>query len=154
MWFKLWQCVVKEFKLLFRDIGGLITLFIMPVILVVVVTSIQDSTYQSFSASKIPVLWIDHDQDSISLHVKKELEASQSFSLITTENNKAITEVTAKELVFKGKYQMAIVIPKNLTSDLNIKVRQNVDGILDEMGMSTSTYDPVEVEKKRNPSVF
>lgn len=43
---------------------------------------------------------------------------------------------------------MAIVIPKNLTSDLNIKVRQNVDGILDEMGMSTSTYDPVEVEKK------
>ena len=148
MWFKLWQCVVKEFKLLFRDIGGLITLFIMPVILVVVVTSIQDSTYQSFSASKIPVLWIDHDQDSISLHVKKELEASQSFSLITTENNKAITEVTAKELVFKGKYQMAIVIPKNLTSDLNIKVRQNVDGLLDEMGMSTSTYDPVKVEKK------
>lgn len=148
MWFKLWQCIVKEFKLLFRDIGGLITLFAMPIILVLVVTSIQDSTYQSISASKIPVLWIDHDQDSISLKVKKELEASQSFSLITTANNKAITEATAKELVFKGKYQMAIVIPKNLTSDLNIKVRQNVDGILDEMGMSTSTYEPVEVEKK------
>lgn len=148
MWFKLWQCIVKEFKLLFRDIGGLITLFAMPIILVLVVTSIQDSTYQSISASKIPVLWIDHDQDSISLKVKKELEASQSFSLITTANNKAITEAAAKELVFKGKYQMAIVIPKNLTSDLNIKVRQNVDGILDEMGMSTSTYEPVEVEKK------
>lgn len=148
MWFKLWQCIVKEFKLLFRDIGGLITLFAMPIILVLVVTSIQDSTYQSISASKIPILWIDHDQDSISLKVKKELEASQSFSLITTANNKAITEAAAKELVFKGKYQMAIVIPKNLTSDLNIKVRQNVDGILDEMGMSTSTYEPVEVEKK------
>lgn len=148
MWFKLWQCIVKEFKLLFRDIGGLITLFAMPIILVLVVTSIQDSTYQSISASKIPVLWIDHDQDSISLKVKKELEASQSFSLITTANNKAITEAAAKELVFKGKYQMAIVIPKNLTSDLNIKVRQNVDGILDEMGMNTSTYEPVEVEKK------
>ncbi len=148
MWFKLWQCIVKEFKLLFRDIGGLITLFAMPIILVLVVTSIQDSTYQSISASKIPILWIDHDQDSISQKVKKELEASQSFSLITTANNKAITEATAKELVFKGKYQMAIVIPKNLTSDLNIKVRQNVDGILDEMGMSTSTYEPVEVEKK------
>ncbi|MEG1022676.1 MAG: ABC transporter permease, partial [Myroides sp.] len=148
MWFKLWQCIVKEFKLLFRDIGGLITLFIMPIILVVVVTSIQDSTYQSISASKIPILWIDHDQDSISLKVKKELEASQSFSLVTTESNEAIAEATAKDLVFKGKYQMAIVIPKNLTSDLNVKVRQNVDGILDEMGMSTSTYDPIEVEKK------
>src|SRR5690606_39075782 len=134
MWFKLWQCIVKEFKLLFRDIGGLITLFVMPVILVIVVTSIQDSTYQSISASKIPILWIDHDLDSISLKVKKELEASQNFSLVATDNNKALSELAAKELVFKGSYQMAIVIPKNLTSDLNIKVRQNVDGILDEMG--------------------
>lgn len=149
MWFKLWQCIVKEFKLLFRDIGGLVTLFVMPIILVIVVTTIQDSTYQSISASKIPILWIDQDQDSISLKVKKELEASQSFSLVTTQNNKTVNEALAKELVFKGTYQMAIVIPKNLTNDLNIKVRQNVDGILDEMGMSTSTYEPVTVEKKQ-----
>ena len=148
MWFKLQQSIVKELKLLFRDLGGLITLFVMPVILVVVVTSIQDSTYQSIGASKIPVLWIDHDHDSISLRVQKELEASQSFSLVTAINKHPLTEETAKKEVFKGNYQMAIVIPKNLTSDLNIKVRQNVDGILDEMGMSTSTYHPVEVEKK------
>lgn len=148
MWFKLWQCIIKEFKLLFRDIGGLITLFVMPIILVVVVTSIQDSTYQSIGASKIPILWIDHDQDSISLKVKKELEASQSFSLITSIDQQQVTEQKAKELVFKGTYQLAIVIPKNLSSDLNIKVRQNVDGILDEMGMSTTTYEPVVVEKK------
>ena len=128
MWFKLWQCIVKECKLLFRDIGGLITLFVMPIILVVVVTSIQDSTYQSFSAAKIPVLWVDHDVDSISLKVKKEIENSQSFQLISTISNKKVTEDIAKQEVFKGNYQMAIIIPENLTADLNIKVRQNVDG--------------------------
>lgn len=148
MWFKLQQSIVKELKLLFRDLGGLITLFVMPVILVVVVTSIQDSTYQSIGASKIPVLWIDHDHDSISLRVQKELEASQSFSLVTAINKYPLTEEVAKKEVFKGNYQMAIVIPKNLTSDLNIKVRQNVDGILDEMGMSTTAYEPINVSKK------
>ena len=148
MWFKLWQCIVKEFKLLFRDIGGLITLFVMPIILVVVVTSIQDSTYQSISASKIPVLWVDHDLDSISLKVKKEIENSGSFQLISTLSDKNITEEIAKQEVFKGNYQMAIILPKNLTADLNIKVRQNVDGILDEMGMSTTSYEPIDVEKK------
>jgi len=148
MWFKLWQCIVKEFKLLFRDIGGLITLFVMPIILVVVVTSIQDSTYQSISASKIPVLWVDHDLDSISLKVKKEIENSGSFQLISTLSDKNVTEEIAKQEVFKGNYQMAIILPKNLTADLNIKVRQNVDGILDEMGMSTTSYEPVDVEKK------
>ena len=148
MWFKLWQCIVKEFKLLFRDIGGLITLFVMPIILVVVVTSIQDSTYQSISASKIPVLWVDHDLDSISLKVKKEIENSGSFQLISTLSDKNVTEEIAKQEVFKGNYQMAIILPKNLTADLNIKVRQNVDGILDEMGMSTTSYEPIDVEKK------
>src|SRR5690606_23851301 len=148
MWFKLWQCVVKEFKLLFRDIGGLITLFVMPIILVVVVTSIQDSTYQSFSAAKIPVLWIDNDQDSISFQVYKELQNSDSFELISKLDNNAISETKAKEEVFKGNYQIAIILPKNLTADLNIKVRQNVDGILDEMGMSITSYDPIKVEKK------
>lgn len=148
MWFKLWQCIVKEFKLLFRDIGGLITLFVMPIILVVVVTSIQDSTYQSISASKIPVLWVDHDLDSISLKVKKEIENSDSFQVISTLSNQKVTEELAKQEVFKGNYQMAIIIPKDLTADLNIKVRQNVDGILDEMGMSTTTYEPIEVQQK------
>lgn len=148
MWFKLWQCIVKELKLLFRDIGGLITLFVMPIILVIVVTSIQDSTYQSISASKIPVLWVDNDLDSISFKVKKEIENSESFQLISNISNKSVTEEIAKQEVFKGNYQMAIIIPENLTNDLNVKVRQNVDGILDEMGMSTTSYEPIEVQDK------
>src|SRR5690606_16008160 len=148
MWFKLWQSIIKELKLLFRDIGGLITLFVMPIILVVVVTSIQDSTYQSISASKIPVLWVDHDQDSISFRVQEELEQSQSFILISELDSKPLTEEVAKKEVFKGNYQMAIVLQKDLTGSLNIKVRQDVDGILDEMGMSTTSYEPVEVPGK------
>ena len=64
--------------------------------------SIQDSTYQSIGASKIPVLWIDHDQDSISFHVKKELEASQSFTLVSTLNNQPLTENLAKTQVLKA----------------------------------------------------
>ncbi len=148
MWFKLKQSILKELKLLLRDIGGLITLFVMPIILVVVVTSIQDSTYQSISASKIPVLWLDHDQDSISLKVKTELEKSESFELVTRIDDKPLNEAAAKEAVFSGRYQMAIVLPQHLTSDLNIKVRQNVDNILEEMGMNTATYEPVTVESK------
>jgi len=86
--------------------------------------------------------------DSISLKVKKEIENSGSFQLISTLSDKNVTEEIAKQEVFKGNYQMAIILPKNLTADLNIKVRQNVDAILDEMGMSTTSYEPIDVEKK------
>lgn len=148
MWFKLKQSILKEMKLLFRDFGGLIILFLMPIILVVMVTSIQDSTYQDVGASKIPILWIDQDRDSISYQLKKELTNSQNFTLIDSLNNKPITQKMAQEAVFKGKYQMGIVLPERLTQDLQIKVRQNVDALLEEMGMATATYEPVELKKK------
>ncbi len=148
MWFKIIQSVLKELKLLFRDFGGLIILFLMPVVLVVVVTSIQDSTFQSIGASKIPVLWVDNDKDSISHQIKRELTETENFTIIETLGQQPLDETTAQNEVFKGNYQMAIVLPENLTSGLNIKVRQNVDAMLDEMGLSTSTYEPVEVEPK------
>src|SRR5690554_489165 len=119
MWFKLWQCVVKELKLLFRDFGGLIILFLMPVVLVVVVTSIQDSTFQSIGASKIPVLWVDNDNDSISHQIKRELTETENFTIIETLGQQPLDETTAQNEVFKGNYQMAIVLPENLTSGLN-----------------------------------
>lgn len=148
MWFKIIQSVLKELKLLFRDFGGLIILFLMPVVLVVVVTSIQDSTFQSIGASKIPVLWVDNDKDSISHQIKRELTETENFTIIETLGQQPLDETTAQNEVFKGNYQMAIVLPENLTSGLNIKVRQNVDAMLEEMGLSTSTYEPVEVEPK------
>src|SRR5690554_800915 len=148
MWFKISQSVFKELKLLFRDFGGLIILFLMPVVLVVVVTSIQDSTFQSIGASKIPVLWIDHDQDSVSFQIKKELEELGNFALIDQVNQKKIDEKTAQTEVFKGNYQMAIVVPEKLTSDLDIKVRQNVDAMLEEMGFGTSSFAGIEIESK------
>ncbi|HLW62142.1 MAG TPA: ABC transporter permease, partial [Flavobacterium sp.] len=148
MWFKISQSVFKELKLLFRDFGGLIILFLMPVVLVVVVTSIQDSTFQSIGASKIPVLWIDHDQDSVSFQIKKELEELGNFALIDQVNQKKIDEKTAQTEVFKGNYQMAIVVPEKLTSDLDIKVRQNVDAMLEEMGFGTSSFAGIKIESK------
>src|SRR5690554_480396 len=93
MWFKIIQSVLKELKLLFRDFGGLIILFLMPVVLVVVVTSIQDSTFQSIGASKIPVLWVDNDKDSISHQIKRELTETENFTIIETLGQQPLDEI-------------------------------------------------------------
>ena len=58
---QLLACIKKEILLLIRDIGGLVILFIMPLILVITVTKIQKSTYDSFAEASIPVLFIDHN---------------------------------------------------------------------------------------------
>ncbi|MBF4506346.1 ABC transporter permease [Flavobacterium sp. JLP] len=142
MIYKIWMSIVKELLLLKRDLGGLIILFIMPLVLVITVTLIQDSTFKTVSDTKIPILLVDNDNGSVSKTVFENLEKSQLFSVVTQIDNKPITEDVARENVYKGKFQLAIVIPKNLSVDLQAKVDQNVENIVSKMGFTDSVAKP------------
>lgn len=145
---KIWMSVVKEFLLLKRDLGGLIILFIMPLVLVITVTLIQDSTFKTISDNKIPILLVDKDNGSVSKTVFDNLEKSNLFSVVTQIDNKPITEEVAKEAVYKGKFQLAIVIPKDLSVDLQAKIDQNVQNIISKMGLA-ETDSTAQTEKPK-----
>ena len=156
MLYKIWMSIVKEFLLLKRDLGGLIILFIMPLVLVITVTLIQDSTFKTVSDSKIPILLVDNDKGSVSKTVFDNLEKSNLFSVVTQIDNKTITEDVARENVYKGKFQLAIVIPKNLSSDLQAKVDQNVEKIVSSLGMtdSTAASQPQRIIKEKEVKLY
>ncbi|WP_406844889.1 ABC transporter permease [Flavobacterium soyae] len=156
MLYKIWMSIVKEFLLLKRDLGGLIILFIMPLVLVITVTLIQDSTFKTVSDSKIPILLVDNDKGSVSKTVFDNLEKSNLFSVVTQIDNKTITEDVARENVYKGKFQLAIVIPKNLSSDLQAKVDQNVEKIVSSLGMtdSTAASQPQRIIKEKEVRLY
>nr|WP_315223898.1 ABC transporter permease [uncultured Flavobacterium sp.] len=136
---KIWMSVVKEFLLLKRDLGGLIILFIMPLVLVITVTLIQDSTFKTISDNKIQILLVDNDKGAVSKTVFDNLEKSNLFSVVTQIDNQPITEEVAKEAVYKGKFQLAIVIPAKLSVDLQSKIDQNVENIVSSIGLTNST---------------
>jgi len=136
MSYKIWMSVVKEFLLLKRDLGGLIILFIMPLVLVITVTLIQDSTFKTISDTKIEILLVDYDKGSVSKTVFDNLEKSNLFTVVTQIDQKPITEEIAKEAVYKGKFQLAIIIPENLSVDLQAKIDQNVENIVSKMGFT------------------
>ncbi|MFH6965940.1 ABC transporter permease [Flavobacterium sp. FlaQc-28] len=156
MMYKIWMSVVKEFLLLKRDLGGLIILFIMPLVLVITVTLIQDSTFKKVSDSKIPILLVDNDKGSVSKTVYDNLEKSDLFSVVTQIDNKTITEDIARENVYKGKFQLAIVIPKDLSSDLQAKVDQNVEKIVSSLSMtdSTAASEPQRIIKEKEVKLY
>ena len=142
---KLWMATYKEFLLLKRDFGGLIILFLMPLVLVVTVTIIQESTVQHLFTSKIPILLIDNDSNELSHSIISNLKQNNSFEVVSEIDGKPISEKEANDLVLKGKYKLAIVIPEGLTENLNAKVSQNVAKILNEFDINE---DPVLVEKE------
>jgi ABC-2 type transport system permease protein len=144
MIYKLYQSVYKEFLLLKRDLGGVIILFIMPLVLIIMVTLIQDNTLRNISNTKIPILLVDNDKGKVSKTVFENLQKSDVFSVVTQIDNEPLTESLAKEAVFKGKYQLAIIIPSHLSSDLQAKIDQNVENIVSSLGFT----DSLEIKKK------
>lgn len=133
---KLLISTYKEFLLLKRDIGGLVILFVMPLILVVTITLIQDSSFKTVNETKIPILLVDNDVDVISKTIIDNLNNNKSFEIVTTKNNIPLTEEQAKNAVHRGEYQLAVIIPKNMTTDLNKKINQNVAKIMEEFEMN------------------
>src|ERR1700761_7009916 len=54
--FKLWATIKKDARILLRDKVGLSLMFVMPIILVIVATGIQNSTFQLVNKNKLPVM--------------------------------------------------------------------------------------------------
>lgn len=114
--------------LLSRDWGGLVILFVMPLVLVITVTLIQDSSFKAVS-TRIEIAFADNDQGEISKAIIDNLSKSESFVLVS------VSQQELENLVFKGKYQMGIVIPKDLSTDLQSKVNQNVEKAISAFGL-------------------
>ncbi len=151
---KLRASAYKEFLLLIRDWGALAILFVMPLLLVITITVIQDSTFKTLKETKIPILLVDNDQGEVA---KKILDNLNSTSLFEVQLQS--TEKTVMELVQTGKYQLAIVIPVNLSRDLNLKVADNVEGILEKLGLEEENaprqkakLDPKEIKLYFDPA--
>ncbi|MCF6223033.1 MAG: ABC transporter permease [Flavobacteriaceae bacterium] len=156
---KLWQSTYKEFLLLKRDIGGLVILFVMPLILVITVTLIQENTSQHIFNSKINILLIDNDVDALSKTIISNLANSNSFEVVTEIDGKHITEEQVNDLVLSSKYKFAIIIPKDLTKNLSAKVSQNVSKILEEFEISENeiienkVIEPQQIKLYFDPTI-
>ncbi|MBJ2173112.1 ABC transporter permease [Aureibaculum sp. A20] len=132
---KLISSTYKEMLLLSRDLGGLVILFVMPLVLIITITLIQDSSFKTINDAKIPILFVDQDNGAISATILENLNKSDAFEIVTKQAENNFTEETAKTAVLKGIYQLAVIIPQNLSADLDKKVNQNVAKILSEFGV-------------------
>lgn len=150
MLYKLWRSFIKEILLLRRDIGGIVIIFVMPLLLIITITLIQDSTFKNLEGTRIPVIFIDNDRSEVSKSIRQELENSKTFDLLTNYN-----ETSAEKAVFSGDYQMAIVIPADLTKDIDSNVESKVQAIVSSFGVEMETAPvPEKVSKAKDIHLY
>ena len=106
---KLWFILKKEFLLLFRDMPGLIILFLMPVLLIFVVTLAQENALKSQN-SKTRLLFVDELKSPFTLKLLKNFDSSGFFQPVTEINNVPVTLLQAKALIGQGDYKFGVII--------------------------------------------
>lgn len=141
MWYKLFASIKKETIILLRDKIGLSILFIMPMVLVLVMTLVQDSAFKSINERGIPIVIVDNDHDTLGISIKQGLRYSKLCVVSDSIDGKPATAELAKQAVSHGKFLVGIVIPKGATEAVRKNVGQLVNSAMpsDEEALSKKT---------------
>jgi len=111
--FKIITAAAKELVLLKRDRTGLLVLFLMPALLVVVITLVQENVMELTGQKKTQVLFLDADGADLGGLLGEQLLTGQ-LELVawdTKEKNSADVQAAVAE----GDYQIGIVLPEGST---------------------------------------
>jgi ABC-2 type transport system permease protein len=130
-------CIIKkEMLILLRDKAGLIIVFLMPMVLIIIMSLLQEVGYSSINReSQINVLFLDQDQDSLGLKIRDGLKSSNYFNLLDSLNGRPVTDSGMREAVKKGEYIIGVVIPSGVTEKIRSNVQLMVGKTLEGFGL-------------------
>jgi ABC-2 type transport system permease protein len=142
---KLLAAIKKEALILLRDRVGLAVLFIMPMILIFVMTLIQDSAFKSLNERGIPILFVDEDKDTLGVSIEQGLRNSGMCTFNNTIDGKPATAEMLEKAVSDGKFLVGIVVPKGATQAIRNNVKTLVQQTLGTSDASTPIADSIEI---------
>lgn len=108
---KLWCILTKETLLILKDVPGLIILFMMPVLLIFVVTLAQENALKSQN-SKTRILFVDELKNDFSGKLYANLDSSGFFQPVAGIGGAALTLSEARALVEYGEFQFGVILPR------------------------------------------
>ncbi|CAG4994870.1 hypothetical protein DYBT9275_01486 [Dyadobacter sp. CECT 9275] len=145
--FKIFSSLRKEVLLLFNDKVGLALMFLMPLLLVFIITIIQDGAYKVVNENKIPILAVNHDSGKEGRKLLALLAGSGLFELDTL--NTLPQEALKSELLAKGK-MIALYIPKTFSAGLESNAGEVSNILMKDLGLD---YDSDSTESSPMPSL-
>jgi ABC-2 type transport system permease protein len=140
--FKLGSTILKDLRILTRDRLGLIFMFVMPIVLALVITAVQNSTFEMLNTNKIPMLLCNRDTGDAG----KQLEAS--ITKVGMFDLKQVTpDVTVKEISERMHAKdavIAIIIPADFTQKMRSKADLTAKKALKSFGMNADSTQHID----------
>ncbi|HJP62958.1 MAG TPA: ABC transporter permease [Mucilaginibacter sp.] len=135
--YKLWATIIKDARVLWRDGVGLALMFVMPIVLVVVITDIQNSTFQLINKNKLPVLICNRDTGASAKQLVEAIKKVGMFSVSELPKNQ--DEKTIADSMKKNDALMSIIIPADFTRKVMAKSKTTAGKALTSFGLQADS---------------
>ncbi len=134
--FKLYTAILKDLRILLRDKAALAVMFAMPVLLVVVITSIQYSTFKLVNENKVALLLCNKDEGEAGDKLAQATSKVGMFNI--SEVSKDLTDDALTAEMHKRDALVVVVIPAGFSSALNSKTNSLANKALSVFGVAAS----------------
>ena len=135
--FKLWSTILKDIRILTRDKLGLIFMFVMPIVLAIVITAVQNSTFEMLNTNTVPMLVCNRDTGEAGRQLETAIRKVGMFDLkqvtVNTSDKEISDRMHAKDAV------VAIIIPADFTRKIKQKSDETAVKALKNFGMQTDS---------------
>jgi ABC-2 type transport system permease protein len=133
---KILATIRKEWLTLMRDAGGLLLIFLMPLLLVTVMSLVQDAPFKDYTQMRFEILCVNEDRDSLGHWIEQTLTSSGAFVVTDTYHGKPLTDSLATSLVQHGDYKAYIHLPPSATDQITRKTEVVVQSLMAGFGIT------------------
>ena len=120
-----------------RDRVGITLMFLMPIALVIIVTSVQDGTFQLMTKNKLDILICNRDTGKLSKQFKQAIDKIGMFrqlDLPASESDEQIRErMNAKDAL------LAVIIPPDFSDRIRARAKNVTGKALNSFGLQGDT---------------
>ncbi len=132
--FKLWATIVKDVRILLRDVVGISLMFVMPIILVVVVTSIQNSTFNLVNKNKLSILICNSDTGQSSQQLIKSISKIGMFKVSLLPTDKSAQQMA--DAMHDNDAMLGVIIPSDFSRKVEAKSKSIAGKALTSFGLA------------------
>ena len=114
----------KDLKILLKDIGGIATLFLMPMMFIIVMSTALQGLFDNegdMQPRRLPV--VNLDRGEYAAEVVAALDHIDGIEVETTWDGEALTRERAEKLVADGDVSVALLFPADFSGQIEARAR-------------------------------
>lgn len=114
---KLSATIIKDFRILLRDKVGLAMMFAMPILLALVITAVQNSTFELVNHNEVKLLLCNKDTGDAGRQLYAAIEKTGMFAIMPVDAQASPEQVAS--LMHKNDAMVSVVIPVGFSARLS-----------------------------------